>query len=384
MTPFRHIAVTPELAALLAQRAPVAFGVSGGKDSSAMVLATSAYLDEIGHRGPRILIHSDLGRVEWQASLPMCERLAEQVGLELVVVRRQAGDLLDRWQVRWRHNIERYRDLRCVKLILPWSTAGMRFCTSELKTVLICRTLVERFPGCTIFSASGIRRQESRQRQHVPVVQAQPRLTNATYQTRGFDWHPLADWTLQEVLAYHQAVGFPLHEAYTRYGSSRVSCAFCILGSQADLIASATCAEHQEIYCALVELEIASTFSFQDRHWLGDLAPHLLDEVMRTRLTEAKRRSVLREAVEASIPRHLWYSKGWPTILPTRGEALLLAEVRCQVAQIMGFSVNYTEPDAILERYAQLMVVGAQRAGSVAPAVIRPIQEELWSKETVK
>jgi 3'-phosphoadenosine 5'-phosphosulfate sulfotransferase (PAPS reductase)/FAD synthetase len=377
------LAVTPEILDLLAQQAPVAFGVSGGKDSSAMTLATGVYLDEIGHRGPRLLIHSDLGRVEWPASRPLCQRLADHVGLELLIVRRQAGDLLDRWRVRWQHDVERYRDLLCVRLILPWSTASMRFCTSELKTALICRALVERFPGCVILSASGIRRQESQQRRHAPIVQAQPRLTNATRQTRGYDWHPLADWTREEVCAYHQAAQFPLHEAYTTYGSSRVSCAFCILGSQADLIASATCAAHQDIYRALVELEIASTFSFQDRQWLGEIAPHLLDEATRARLHEAIRRAALREAAEARIPRRLWYSRGWPTVLPTRGEAALLAEVRRCVAEIMGLTVNYTEPNAILARYAELLAMSAQRSGNATPSLVRPFQEELWSREAV-
>ena len=37
----------------------------------------------------------------------------------------------------------------------------MRFCTSELKTAVICRELVKRFPGRQILSVTGIRRQES-------------------------------------------------------------------------------------------------------------------------------------------------------------------------------------------------------------------------------
>src|SRR5581483_2926625 len=99
------------------------------------------------HRGPRVLIHSDLGRVEWGDSLPQCERLAAHLGLELIVVRRQAGGLMERWQTRWANNVARCAALECVKLILPWSTASMRFCTSELKTAIICRELVQRFPG---------------------------------------------------------------------------------------------------------------------------------------------------------------------------------------------------------------------------------------------
>jgi hypothetical protein len=99
--------------------------------------------------------------VEWRQSLPVCERLADRLRLVLVVVRREAGDLLDRWRVRWANNVRRYSDLCCVKLILPWSTASMRFCTSEMKTAIIARDLVRRFPHHTILSVSGIRREES-------------------------------------------------------------------------------------------------------------------------------------------------------------------------------------------------------------------------------
>lgn len=102
------LAVTPEMTRLLHEGAVVAIGVSGGKDSAAVVFATLSYLNSIGHAGPRVLIHADLGRLEWRTSLPMCERLAEHVGLELIVTRRNAGDLLARWWQRWRNNVARY------------------------------------------------------------------------------------------------------------------------------------------------------------------------------------------------------------------------------------------------------------------------------------
>src|SRR6476646_5028183 len=103
--------VTPLITDLLQANAPVCIGVSGGKDSTATALATMAYLDQRGHQGPRLLIHSDLGRVEWRASLPMCQRLSQRLGIPLIVVRRQAGDLMDRWLTRWQHNVERYTRL---------------------------------------------------------------------------------------------------------------------------------------------------------------------------------------------------------------------------------------------------------------------------------
>ena len=169
-TPTREVLVTPEITSALEVGAAVAIGVSGGKDSAATALATIDYLEDAGHRGPRVLIHSDLGRVEWRQSLPACQRLAVRLGLELMVVRRETGDLVDRWRLRWENNVRRYAELSCVKLILPWSTASMRFCTSELKTSIICRALVQQFPGQTIVSATGIRRQESPNRANAPVA----------------------------------------------------------------------------------------------------------------------------------------------------------------------------------------------------------------------
>jgi len=354
------IAVTPEITDLLVHNAPVAFGVSGGKDSSTMSLATCAYLDEIGHQGPRLLIHSDLGRVEWRESLPMCQRLADRLGLELVVVRRQAGDLLARWQVRWQNNCTRYANLETVRLILPWSTPSMLFCRSELKAAIICRELVQRFPGTVIISATGIRREESATRAHAPISAPQPRLTNATHRTSGYDWHPIADWTLSQVLSYHQLRQFPLHEAYGR-GMSRVSCAYCVMGNRSDLATSAACPDNQDLYRAQVDIEIISSFSFQSGHWLGDIAPTLLSQEQQSGLAEAKRRAALREQAEARIPRHLLYTKGWPTVMPSREEARLLSDVRCIVADALELVIDYRDPETILARYAQLMQANTQK-----------------------
>ncbi|MBD3847407.1 hypothetical protein IED13_17020 [Bosea sp. SSUT16] len=53
----RPIASTPAIAELLRQHAPVAIGVSGGKDSQAAAIATFEYLDRVGHIGPRLALH---------------------------------------------------------------------------------------------------------------------------------------------------------------------------------------------------------------------------------------------------------------------------------------------------------------------------------------
>src|SRR6202034_3179816 len=102
--------------------------------------------------------------------------------------RRAAGDLLERWIQRWKNNVRRYAELECVKLILPWSTAEMRFCTSELKSTTICSELVKRFPGRTIISVIGIRPEESGRRAQRPIAAQQPKLVNRGHRTTGMDW----------------------------------------------------------------------------------------------------------------------------------------------------------------------------------------------------
>jgi 3'-phosphoadenosine 5'-phosphosulfate sulfotransferase (PAPS reductase)/FAD synthetase len=352
--PYPHIDLTERVQELLVQSIPIAFSLSGGVDGIGAALALSKHLNAIGHQGPRIAIHSDLGVVEHRESMPMCQKAADHLGIPLVVVRRQKGDLLDRWKQRWQDNLQRYAELRCVKLILPWSTAAMRFCTTELKTAISSRDLVERFPGQTILSVLGIRAEESTTRASMPLLVPQPKLVSKTFGTTGYNYYPIHSWTKQQVFDYHQRCQFPTHEAYWKWGMHRVSCVFCILASLADLIAATAIPEHHELYREMVWLEIISAFSFQSRRWLGDLAPHLLTEEMREGLEEAKRKAVLREAIESTIPKHLLFTREWPTAIPTLKEAKLLADVRLQVASIMGLQAHYTEPVAVRERYREL------------------------------
>ncbi len=356
------ISTTPEIMTLLTNGAPVALGVSGGKDSCALAIATNEYLNSISHTGPRVLIHSDLGRVEWRDSLPTCQRLAQFLDLELTVVQRGAGDMMDRWQVRWENNMARYANLSCVKIILPWSTPSMRFCTSELKTAVICAELKKRFPGQTIISASGIRRDESAKRAKAPVAAAQEKLTGKTLGTTGFDWHPIVEWSTEDVFALLCNRGFALHEAYTTYSASRVSCVFCIMSALRDLKAGASCSDNHAIYRQMCALEIASTFSFQENQWLSDIAPHLLDSEIREHLPEAKHRAALREKAEAQIPKHLLYCKQWPICIPTLAEAELLTQVRLSVAETVGLTIRCTDPFSIIARYEELTQLKKQKS----------------------
>lgn len=343
----------PDIEKMLARNAVVAVGVSGGKDSQACALAVHRHLEAIGHTGPRVLIHADLGVVEWKDSLPTCERLAAHLGWELMVVKRKAGDMLDRWRGRWANNLNRYASLECVKLILPWSTPSMRFCTSELKVAIISSALKKRFPGYDVVNVTGIRRQESSSRSKAPVAQFNPNVVKKG--AVGFTWNAIIEHAIEDVFSSIAQSGLALHEGYTKYNMSRISCVFCIMSNQADMEASASCEDNQPVYLDMVDLEIDSTFAFQGARWLGDVAPHLLGEERQRKLAQAKERALLRQMTENRIPKHLLYTAGWPTCMPTDDEAELIASVRRDVAGLLGVSIAYVTGETVKARYADLM-----------------------------
>ncbi|MGF6440436.1 phosphoadenosine phosphosulfate reductase family protein [Paraburkholderia youngii] len=371
-----EVCLAPEVEAMLRGDAVVAIGVSGGKDSDACAIAVKRHLDSIGHKGPRLLVHSDLGRIEWEDSLPNCERLARKLGMELLVVRREAGDMLDRWEKRWENCVSRYEDLSCVKIILPWSTPSMRFCTSEMKSHIISRALKKRFPEEDIINVTGIRREESPGRSKKPVWAPDSGL-NRKSGAVGITWNAIIEWPVQDVVYAIYDVGLTLHEAYTTYHASRVSCCYCIMSSEADLVASATCEHNHEPYVRMVELEARSSFAFQGNRWLADVAPHLLSAGLQDRVQKAKAIAAQRQILEASIPEHLLYESGWPTVIPTREEAELLAGVRRQVSELLGFTSQCLDAESVIERYRSLMALQKAKGKGGAKAVVKPVQTEL-------
>lgn len=368
------LATTPEVDHMLQAHAVVAIGVSGGKDSDAVALAVARHLDRIGHQGPRVLIHSDLGRVEWEQSLPHCEQLAATLGWELMVVRRSAGDLMQRWESRWAANLQRYQDLSCVTLILPWSTPALRFCTGELKAQVICSELRKRWPTQPILNVTGIRRQESASRSRMPISSEMTQLLRKRHGATGRSWNAIIEWDVQDVFGEIFDSGLGLREAYTRYGASRVSCTYCIMSTARDLLAGTRCADNIETLRAMVSLELSSTFGFQGSRWLADVAPEHLTWAQRAAIPLAKAAAQQRVAAEREIPKHLLFSPGYPafpTAVPSLEDAALLAGVRHRVAKAVGFygSMRYTSAVAIRERYAELLALKAAKAAKATKSL---------------
>lgn len=347
------ILVDAQVEAFLRSDAVVAIGVSGGKDSDTAAILVMQHLDRIGHRGERLLIHADLGEIEHTDSLPQCERLARFLKLPLVVVRRRQGGMIERWEQRWRDNLRRYINLECVTLITPWSSSGMRFCTSELKIAPITSELGKRYKGRPIINVIGIRRQESAKRALKPISQVNKKLTKADG-TTGIDWHPILDLTVEEVFAVHHRFGFAAHEAYAVNGNTRVSCSVCVLSSLHDLQASLRDERNHAAYRRVVALELASGFSFQSSRWLADVRPDLLTEGQRELLELTKARHAQRKIIEAQIPREMLFVKGWPTFVPSLKQCGILAKVRHEVGALSGFEPLYLNARQVQGRYREL------------------------------
>lgn len=354
-----HIALTPEVQGFLSRGALLAVGVSGGKDSQAAALAVAANRESLGHKGPFILIHADLGKVEWDQSLLVCQRLAERIGAELVTVQRHAGGLMERWESRWESSVRRYSDLTTMKIVLPWSTSSMRFCTSELKVAPINSELRRRAQAAGIaevVSACGIRRDESPARRLKPVASFAPR--GSTQSVALWNWNPIIDWTIGQVIDSIERSGLKLHEAYTAHGLTRVSCRFCVLASGSDLRAAARAEENADLFRRMVELETRSTFGFQGTNgWLADVAPTLLTPAEAAAVASAKERARLRTEAEAEIPNDLLHDKGgWPKRMPSPAEADLIASVRGRVAAAVGLGeIGFRNGRAVFDRFAELL-----------------------------
>lgn len=172
-------------------------------------------------------------------------------------------------------------------------------------------------------------------------------------------------------MAYVAARGLPLHEAYTVYGASRVSCVWCILAKLSDHRAAILDPRNHALGLRMVALEAASTFGFQGSRWLGDTLAQIVPAGLAAALARAKEGAALRERAEARIPKDLLYKKGWPERLPTTAEAKLLGHVRADVAEAVGLPPALTAPDDVVARYAELLRLKAEKAAKVERAAAR-------------
>jgi tRNA(Ile)-lysidine synthase TilS/MesJ len=87
--------LSPTLLEVLSGGAACVVGVSGGKDSQALLMTIVRWLRAQDYQGAVFAIFADLGRAEWHQTRPFIEQLCQSLQVELVVVQWAQGDLLD-------------------------------------------------------------------------------------------------------------------------------------------------------------------------------------------------------------------------------------------------------------------------------------------------
>jgi 3'-phosphoadenosine 5'-phosphosulfate sulfotransferase (PAPS reductase)/FAD synthetase len=199
---------------------------SAGKDSQAMLDVVVERCDHAGvPRRRLVVVHADLGRVEWPGTRALAEQQARCYGLDFVAVARPQGDLLDHIAARG---------------MFPSPRA--RFCTSDHKrgqghkvlTCLAAQAIAEGHPApVPLLSCLGLRAEESPCRARRPPFARDALASNGR---REVDvWLPLHGWSSDDVWARVRSSGVPHHPAYD-LGMPRLSCCFCIFSPRPALL----------------------------------------------------------------------------------------------------------------------------------------------------
>lgn len=223
---------------------------SAGKDSQAMLTHVVGLADAAGvERGRIVVVHADLGRVEWAGTRELAAEQAAHYGLRFEVVQREIGDLLDQIEARG---------------MFPSSTA--RYCTSDQKTSQVAKLMTRlaadhRAAGnagpIQILNCLGIRAEESPARAKKQAFH-QDSVTNGR---RHVDrWLPIFDWTEVEVWNTIRRSGVRYHEAYD-LGMPRLSCVFCVLAGRKELVLAAK--HNPELAAEYVAVEQRIRHSFK-------------------------------------------------------------------------------------------------------------------------
>lgn len=215
---------------------------SAGKDSLAMLhhlvqLADDQHIS----RSQLVVVHADLGKAEWKGTRELAEKQAKLYGLDFRAISREQ-DLLD--QIRYRG---------------MWPSNKARYCTSDHKRGQIAKVLTQLVREADlkrpvkILNCLGLRAQESSARAKKNVFERNKVATGAGKKKIVDTWHPILDWSEQEVWATIKENNLPYHPAYD-LGMPRLSCVFCVFAPKAALIiAGRNNPELLDEYCQIEE-----------------------------------------------------------------------------------------------------------------------------------
>lgn len=195
----------------------IVVNTSAGKDSQAMTELVCRLARLQGVLDRIVMVHADLGKVEWEGARELAQYHAAIKGVRFEVVERDGQDLLEHIDARG-----------------MFPDSANRFCTSDHKrdpiAKLFTRLVAEKNCGrpVTILNCMGLRAQESPARKKKVPFEVNKRVTNGKRTV--YNWLPIHDWSEAEVWERIDASGVPHHAAYD-LGMPRLSCCFCIFAT---------------------------------------------------------------------------------------------------------------------------------------------------------
>ena len=263
------------ITSLVEQGALFVVNHSGGKDSQ----ATYAIINELVPDHLIEIVHCDLGEVEWHGTLDHVKANVHDKPVH--VTRAVWSDVHPSGKAnsaKWNRDDDG-RGKRLLDMVEnrgKWPAGPQRFCTSDFKSgpanVVINRLLEERSDNHrTVVSCFGYRREESDRR-------AKKEIWMATKNVKGrqwFDFSPILDITTQEVFEVIEQAGQQPHQCYLD-GNERMSCVFCIFGSQNDLHNGAVA--RPELFEKYVALETSMGFKWTKDETLEEVAGITVEE----------------------------------------------------------------------------------------------------------
>jgi 3'-phosphoadenosine 5'-phosphosulfate sulfotransferase (PAPS reductase)/FAD synthetase len=198
---------------------------SAGKDSQAMLDYVVECADHAGIPRTRlVVVHADLGRVEWPGTKELAQEQARHYGLAFIAIARPQGDLLDHIAKRG---------------MFPSPKA--RYCTSDHKRGQVAKVFTQladlsRQRGvrvCRILNCLGLRAEESPARARRLPFGLNEMASNGRRLVH--DWLPIHGWSTTQVWDRIRKSGVPHHPAYD-LGMPRLSCCFCIFSPRSGLL----------------------------------------------------------------------------------------------------------------------------------------------------
>lgn len=207
-----------EIKALTDRNALFVINHSAGKDSQAMTI----HLKSLGiPEHQMLIIHADLGDVEWEGNVAHIKATAGNVPVITAKAKSSFWDIVER------------------RGMFP--SPSNRQCTSDLKRGPIereVRHFLKAHPefGGLVVNCMGMRAQESASRAKKVTFQLSAR--NSKAGREWYDWLPIHDLSDSAVFALIKDAGQEPHWAYSQ-GMTRLSCCFCIMASKSDLCTAA-------------------------------------------------------------------------------------------------------------------------------------------------